>query len=355
MNELPYAEISEQIIPDSIDWDDFRVFLEVVRSGSFNRAAARLKMTQPTVSRRLVRLEESIGVRLFDRDRRGPRLTYEGQRIYNEANAAQVALTRAANQASSSANRVEGDCKVFMGDGVASYWMTRFLAPFYNRYPNIELKLFGVHDSSSDKREMFDLSVHYYEPVDADPIAIRMGTMHFVPMASRDYLRVHGIPRSVDDLGRHRLLDLAVYLADMGSWASWSREDDTNAHTVLFTNLSAVLAEAVRHGAGIALLPTYAVLVDDCFVPLEIGVRFQAPIYVSYQRDAAKKWPVRATIDFLRTCVFDRKNMPWFRDSYVHPAEDWYKRLNSLMEQAMSRDAAREGTKGRAREELWEL
>ena len=333
MSGLPYTEIVEQSIPDGVDWDDFRVFLEVVRTGSFNRAATRLKMTQPTVSRRLLRLERAIGVRLFDRDRRGPRLTFEGQRIYNDASAAQTALTRAANQASNAASRVDGDCKLFMGDGVASYWMTRFLAPFFNRYPNIELKLFGAHDTLTDKREIFDLNIHYYEPADTDPIAVRVGTMHFIPFGSREYLSNNGVPRNVDDLGRHRLLDLAVYLADMGSWASWSREDSAS-HTVLFTNLSACLAEAVRHGAGIALLPTYAVLVDECLVPLDIGVRFQAPIFVSYQRESTKKWPVRATLDYLRNNVFDKKNMPWFRETFTSPANDWHKRLEEFVKAA---------------------
>lgn len=342
MSELRYAEIVEPSVPDGVDWDDFRVFLEVVRHGSFNRAAVKLKMTQPTVSRRLIRLEKAIGVRLFDRDRRGPRLTYEGQRIYSDASAAQVALTRAANQASSAANRVDGDCKLYMGDGIASYWMSRFLAPFFNRYPNIELKLFGAHEPSADKREIFDLHVHYYEPAESDPVAIRVATMHFVPFGSREYLRQHGMPRAVEDLSRHRLLDLAVYLADMGSWASWSREEAAT-HTVLFTNLSACLAEAVRHGAGIALLPTYATLVDDAFVPLDIGVRFQAPIYVSYQRDATKKWPVRATLDYLRTNVFDRKTMPWFRDSFVAPAPDWLPTLDTIIEKAGDGGSAESG------------
>jgi DNA-binding transcriptional LysR family regulator len=341
MSELPYTENVEQAETEEINWDDFRVFVEVVRTGSFNRAAARLKTTQATVSRRLLRLEAAIGVRLFDRDRRGPRLTFEGQRIYNDANAAHFALTRAASQATSAAGRVEGDCKIFMGDGVASYWMTRFLAPFFTRYPNIELKLFGAYDTAADKREIFDLQVHYYEPAEAEPVAIRLGTMHFIPFASREYLRINGVPHTIDDLQRHRLLDLAVYLADMGSWASWSRED-ANKHTVLFTNLSACLAEAVRHGAGIALLPTYAPVVDESFVPLDIGVRFQAPIFVSYQREAPKKWAVRATIDFLRHNVFDSKNMAWFRDTFAPPADDWNHRLNLLLQEAGRTQAARE-------------
>jgi DNA-binding transcriptional LysR family regulator len=341
MNELPYTESVEQAESEEINWDDFRVFVEVVRTGSFNRAAARLRTTQATVSRRLIRLEAAIGVRLFDRDRRGPRLTFEGQRIYNDANAAHFALARAASQAASAAGRVEGDCKIFMGDGVASYWMTRFLSPFFVRYPNIELKLFGAYDTAADKREIFDLQVHYYEPAEAEPVAIRLGTMHFIPFASREYLRAHGVPHTIDDLQRHRLLDLAVYLADMGSWASWSRED-AGKHTVLFTNLSACLAEAVKHGAGIALLPTYASVVDPAYVPLEIGVRFQAPIFVSYQRDAPKKWAVRATIDFLRHNVFDRKSMPWFRDAFASPADDWSHRLNVLVQEAARSQATRD-------------
>jgi DNA-binding transcriptional LysR family regulator len=332
MNELPYTTTEEDgSVPDETDWDNFRVFLEVVRAGSFNRAAVKLKTTQPTVSRRLNKLERSIGVRLFDRDRRGPRLTIEGQRIYNEASLAQAALMRAASQIAAAGRRVEGDCKVYMGEGVASYWMSRFLGAFFTQHPNIELKLFGANDPTVDRRELFDLHVHYYEPSEAEPIAIRLGTMHFLPFASREYLRVHGTPDDIPSLSRHRLLDLAVYLSDMGSWASWAR-DDSGTQALLFTNLSGCLAESVRHGAGIALLPTYAVLVDDAFVPLEVGVRFTAPIYVSYQRDAVKKWPVRTTLDFLRTHVFDKKNMPWFRESYVAPEPSWSSQLPMLVE-----------------------
>jgi len=336
MNELPYTDLEQAELPsEDTDWDHFRVFLEVVRAGSFNRAASKLKMTQPTVSRRLNRLEKAIGVRLFDRDRRGPRLTVEGQRIYNEASSAQAALMRAANQVAAAGRRVEGDCKIYMGEGVASYWMSRFLGGFFTQHPNIELKLFGANDPTVDRRELFDLHVHYYEPSESEPIAIRLGTMHFIPFASRDYLRIHGTPASIESLSCHRLLDLAVYLSDMGSWASWAR-DDSGTQALLFTNLSGCLAESVRHGAGIALLPTYAVLVDEAFVPLEVGVRFTAPIYVSYQRDAVKKWPVRTTLDFLRNHVFDKKNMPWFREGYVAPHPDWSIQLAALTERSSS-------------------
>lgn len=333
MSELHYAGIVETVAPDGLDWDDFRVFLEVVKYGSFNRAAAKLNMTQPTVSRRLIRLEKAIGVRLFERDRRGPRLTHDGRRIYTDATAAQAALNRAASNPASEAGRVDGDCKMLMGDAIASYWMTRFLPSFYDRNPGVELKLFGAYDTTTDKHATFDLHVRYYERTETEPVSIRAATVHYIPFGSREYFKKYEKPRSVEDLGEHRLLDLAVYLVDIGSLASWSHEG-TPLRTALFTNLSGCLLEAVRHGAGIALLPTYVALLDEAFVPLDLGMSFPLPIYISHQRDAVKKWPVRATLDFLRSGVFDRKNMPWFADSYVPPEPDWPDRYAACVRRA---------------------
>lgn len=321
-----------------MDWDDFRVFLEVALQGSFNRAAAKLNMTQPTVSRRLMRLEKAIGARLFERDRRGPRLTQDGRRIYNDAIAAQAALNRAANRTSHSGKRVDGECKLFMGDGIASYWVTRFLAPFFNRYPGIELKLFGAYDVAADKRDMFDLHTQYHQTVEAGEVSVHLATLHYIPFGSCEYFRTHDMPRSVKDLSSHRLLDVAAYLGDIGSLTSWSLEG-TALRTAFFTNLSACLAEAVCHSAGIALLPTYATIVDKAFVPLEIGIRFPVPIFVSYYPDTLKKWPVRTTLDYLRTCVFDRKTMPWFADSYIPPSADWTEHYANAMKQAAHADS----------------
>jgi DNA-binding transcriptional LysR family regulator len=331
VNELPHTEFVEDV--EGVDWDDFRIFLEVVRSGSFNRAAVKLKMRQPTVSRRLARLERALGGRLFDRDRRGPRLTTEGQRIHSETCTAQGALRRAAAQATGAAGSVEGDCKIFMGEGVATYWMSRFLAPFFTRHPNIELKIFGGNNPAVAKQESFDLHIHYYEPAELELVAVRLGTLHLLPFASREYLRLHGAPQTFESLARHRLLDPAIRLSDMSSWASWSKPG-TNARVALFTNLIGCVAESVRHGAGIALLPTYAVLVHHSFVPLELGIRYSVPIYVSHPRDAAKKWAVRAVLEFLRSCVFDKESMPWFGEAYQAPEVAWQRKLAVSLERA---------------------
>lgn len=321
-NELRYTNSSEEDLPKGLAWDDFRIFLAVVQTGSVNRAAIRLGLSQPTASRRLSRLEKRLGIRLFDRDRTGPRLTHHGRRILNDVSAAGYSLNRASRSANASQGRIEGDCRVVMGDGLATYWMPRFLGRFYEQHPNIELKMFVAQDSTAGKNESFDIQLHYYEPVEVDPVSIRIATLHFIPFASRAYLAHHKAPKTVEDLADHRMLEMTAYRIDKGPWSHWLKGAPMQTAPLL-VNQSAPLAEAVRQGVGIALLPTYIVATDDNFVPLDVGLHLPAPVYMSFQREVAKKWSVRAVIDFVRDTVFQRKTMPWFGEDYVFPEAHW--------------------------------
>ncbi len=320
--EPRHAELIEPDGGADADWGDFRIFLEVVRYGSFNKAAVKLRMTQPTVSRRLSRLEQAVGSRLFERDRRGPRLTFEGQRVYQEVIAAQLALTRAAAQPGHVRPALVGGCKVLMSEALATYWVTRFIALFLNRHPNVDVKLFGTNEISAERRDACDLHVHYYEPTNQERGALRLGMLHFIPFASRGYLRRYGTPHSIDELKNHRLLDQALHLSDVSNWVHWIRQKPVT-RTSFFTNLSGSLAEAVRNGVGIAMMPTYGSAVDEEFVPLEVGIRYQTPLSLSITRDAGHRWPVRAMVEFLRGTVFDHAAMPWFSTQYIAPHADW--------------------------------
>ena len=321
-NELRYTDSAEADLPKGLTWDDFRIFLAVVQTGSVNRAAVRLGLSQPTASRRLSRLEERLGARLFDRDRTGPRLTYHGRRILNDVSAAGQSLNRASNNATALQSRIEGDCRLVMGDGLATYWMPRFLQRFYDLHSNIEMKLFAAQDSTAGKNESFDVQFHYYEPVEVDPVSIRVATLHFIPFASRSYLERNPMPTSIADLANHRMLEMSAYRVDKGPWSDWLKGAPMLTAPFL-TNQSAPLAEAVRQGVGIALLPSYIVVTGDEFVPLNIGMHLPAPVFMSFQREVAKRWSVRLTIDFLRDVVFQRKAMPWFAEEYIFPVPSW--------------------------------
>ena len=319
---LPDAELLEGSRLPGLNWDDFRVFLAVVEIGSIHRAAEAVGLSQPTTSRRLKRLEEVLGVRLFDRDRAGSRLTHEGKRVYNEISSARFAMVRAARATQHPNRNIEGDCKIVIGDGLATYWLPYFVDRFFELHPNIELKLFVSLDTGAGKNEIFDIQLHYFEPVEANPISIRLGSLHFIPFASRGYLEKYGRPSTVQDLSKHRLLGHTAYLVDKGTWAAWANDAPAQMSSFL-TNQSGPLVACVKQGAGIALLPTYLAVTDDVLVPIDLGTHFPLPVFMSYQRGTAMKWPVRTVLTYLKDTVINRKTMPWFSDAFEAPGKNW--------------------------------
>lgn len=307
---------------DAERWDDFRYFLAVAKTSSIKKAAADLQTTQSAVSKRLDRLENALKVQLLERGPLGAQLTYQGQRVLNHALSAEAALSRAQEGARDAEARIKGDCSIKVGDGVANYWIADFLPGFFTRYPDIELKMMLDIEGETDRNELFDIRLHYMPPADTEQIAKVLGTVHFLPFASRDYLEEHGTPRSVDDLEHHRLIDQTQYLISKGTWASWF-SDAPLKYTALFTNQSSFLARTVRAGVGIALMPTYMVVADGDYVPLDIGMRLPLKLYASYRREQAQKNTVRTTLQYLRECVFDPKTMPWFESHFVTPDASW--------------------------------
>lgn len=82
-----------------------------------------------------------------------------------------------------------------------------------------------------------------------------------------------------------------------------------DGHAQFFTNSSPALAEAVRSGAGIALLPTYGSVFKTGLVPLEVDMRFETPFWLCYRLVAVTKRSVRIAIAFLKH-AFNHHTMP---------------------------------------------
>jgi DNA-binding transcriptional LysR family regulator len=208
--------------------------------------------------------------------------------------------------------------KIVMTDGLAAYWLPQFLPFFFDRYPNVELRIQVVGDTKQRNSDQFDMSIHFLQPTDPDMLTTRLGTLHFLPYASASYLEKHGTPHSISDLAHHRLLDTVLYLIDKGSWRTRLPDNVGDGATQLFTNSSGALAEAVRQGAGIALLPTYGSLFQPGLIPLELNLHYETMFWLCYRKTAAERPAVRAAVGFFKH-IFNVRTMPWFGDHYVAP------------------------------------
>jgi DNA-binding transcriptional LysR family regulator len=301
-----------------IHWDDLNLLLHVIRMGSFHRAADVLGLTQPTVSRRIARLERALGTSILTRMNNGVSLTLDGQALLDDLGTAQAAIERIRSRARA-APLPRDSVKLITTDGLAAYWLPHFLPHFFDAYPNIELRMQAAIDARGRSGEPYDMSVHYLHPSDPDLFTTRLGTLHFIPFASQSYLDKHGTPRSIGELGKHRLLDFILYLIDKGTWSARLPDEAVETATQLFTNSSAVLAEAVRGGAGIALLPTYGALFNPDLIPLEINMHYETAFWLCYRKSSADRAAVRTAIQFMKH-IFNHRTMPWFGERYIPPS-----------------------------------
>jgi DNA-binding transcriptional LysR family regulator len=314
------------------DWNDYRVFAIAARSGSFGAASRALRKTRQAVSLRVDSLEDRLGYKLLLRDATGVQLTRDGKRVLDLIERAETQLARTATIAGDPSDTIEGECRLALGDGMGTYWFPRFAAAFRRKHPRIALQTFTSTRRVMDKSPSHDILVQYNDTLDADLIAPRVATLHFMLFASRGYLEEHGTPRSIEDLKHHNIIDFTLPDNDRGMFATLRGFAD---RTVLIANAVATQCEAIRWDAGIGLLPSYAGFVHANLVPVIRDYGIAVPVHLCYEREIAKRPAVRATLKFLREVVFDRDRMPWFGESFVAPQEDW----PALMKQCITRAA----------------
>jgi molybdate transport repressor ModE-like protein len=314
----PYAKKDRPVtLPD---WGDFNVLLEVLRAGSLNKAAQALSLTQPTVSRHIDRLEQCLGAKVLERTTTGASLTREGATIVEDLNAVRNTVERIVQRFGNSAIERTETVRLITTDGVASYWIPRFLPAFFDLTNDVELRISTANVAGPDKNDNYDMSVHFMQPNDPHAKVYRLGTFHFIPYASPKYFEKHGCPKNAKEFAYHRLLDHAFYLIDKGTWKTRLPDMFENPKIDLFTNSSTVLVESIRNGLGIAFLPTYVSLFERDLAPIDVGMHYTTPIYLCFSAEAAERYGCRSIIHFLKH-IFDKRTMPWLRDEYISPKD----------------------------------
>jgi DNA-binding transcriptional LysR family regulator len=298
-------------------WDDYRYFLATSKAGSFTKAASDLGVTQSTLSRRIEHLEQQLGVRLFVRTQSGVSLTPEGQSILQAAREIEAKILEIQGSLIGADKRLEGTVRISVTDGLATFWIAPRLGSFHEENPGIAVELQCSIEPADALRMEAELSIQSEESESLELISVKLGTLHFVPWASRDYLKRHGEPHDTAELLRHQLLDHDIYHADKGDWSEWFGLARA-ANLISFkTNSSAALVSAIQNGAGIGLLPTYSCECIDGIVPLGLDLKTYSEIRLVYHPYLRETPRVRIVIDWLKG-LFDQDAWPWFRDEF-HP------------------------------------
>ena len=318
---VPQQERDRVALGSLTDWDAARIFLEVVRCGSFRSAAERLALSINFVRRRIDDFERQIGATLFTRDVHGTRLTDEGALVVSAVErmeAASFDLLRAGNFAT---NALTGEVRVAVTEGLGTFWLAPRLVEFQNSFPRIFVDLHCAMRSADVSRHEADVAIHLSRPAALDVKLVRLGKMHLMPYASQEYIETYGAPRTAEELLKHRLvLQVADQTAAKETLESWFPGCSLGDLLVMKTNVSSANYWAVANGAGIGVFPTYAGALGGKIIPLEIELRQSLDIWLSYHPSSGRIPRVRHMIDWLIE-AFNPAKFPWFKDEFVHPNE----------------------------------
>jgi DNA-binding transcriptional LysR family regulator len=182
------------------------VMAAVVETGSFARAGAALGLTQSGVSRAIARLEERVGVRLFDRNPRAVTLTDEGRRFHAQVAPLLVNLEEAATDAAQASASVRGRLRVNVDPWFARLLLAPRLPGLCATHPELSLDIV-VRDTLGDFiNDGMDVAVRFGDPEPSALVARKLFETHVVTCAAPSYLAQHGTPREPRDIEKHECL-----------------------------------------------------------------------------------------------------------------------------------------------------
>jgi len=304
---------------ERISWDDLRVFVVVARTLSFRKAATALRTSSSTILRRMERLEQTFGFRLFDRLPEGVGLTAEGRSVY--ASAQQMELASHSLRAHLDQDlTTRGMVRCSVTEGLGTMWILPHLAQFSRTHPTTIVDLRCSMEVADVLRMEADVAIQLEKPDRPDVKVVRLGRMHIYPFASQRYIDTYGLPKNVSEIGQHRLVHQKGPQVDEDATQRVLKVPSIEGIVALRTNASTAHAVAIELGIGIGGLPTYIVAIGTELIPVDIGVTHQTDIWMTYHPDARSIRRVAVFIDWLRT-LFDPKLYPFFGDEFIHPRD----------------------------------
>nr|WP_216663038.1 LysR family transcriptional regulator [Dickeya dadantii] len=238
------------------------MFVEVVDAGGFAKAGERLALTRSAVGKAIARLEERLGVQLFQRTTRTQSLTEDGQQYYERCIRAIDELRAGEALLESGRREVAGKLRVSLPVLFGRYCVAPILRNYARQHPRLELEL-NFSDRYVDLiADGFDLALRNGTLGNESSLrARRLVSQRKVLCAAPAYLAAKNEPRSLEDLSEHDLL--AYWRKDHG--IPWRLPDSTGelvdiqvTSRMRFNDLE-VVADAAVEGMGIAWLPHWLI------------------------------------------------------------------------------------------------
>jgi DNA-binding transcriptional LysR family regulator len=299
-------------------WDDLKSFLICAKYKSFRNGAEILGLTSTTLMRRIDRLEERIGCKLFLRDQSGLTLSEEGIAMIPDATEMERRAFNILRRAHQSSNDPAGTVRVAVTEGPGNFWILPRLIDFQKTYRKITVDLRCAMEQADVARLESDIAIQLEPPTNPDLIVAKIGRLHIYPFVSEAYQKLYGVPSTLSELRNHRIVKQNAPQVDDGAYARILGLSSLEGVVGIKTNSSIGVLYAVERGAGVGFLPTSSIALGAALVAVDMGVSHHADLWLTYHKEFRNSDRHKIVIDWLKR-IFDPKAYACFRDEFIHP------------------------------------
>ena len=284
--------------------DELRAFVAVGETGSIVAAARSLNFARATLRRRLDELEARAGVPLLYRTAQGVTLTEagavlaaRGRRILQEANALLSSVREVGAEPA-------GELRFVFPVGLPPESVTSLFVALQKKYPHLSLRVRFSEDPLGGLLEDVDVAVHFGSRSPSRSwVSYELFRVRECLVASSEYLRRKGVPKTPDDLAEH---DLLAWDCPDGDPTLWPTRQGTTLRVAphMISADIHMLRRCAAAGMGIAFLPDAGVPESNGLVPVlpdEVGR--ERPIRVVVPAGLSEIPRIRAVLAEIRTFV----------------------------------------------------
>jgi len=266
-------------------YSEMLAFAWAVQEGSFSAAARAHGMSPSAISKLVTRLENKLGVRLFNRQSRSVELSVEGQVYYRSVCAALDAMNEASVAGDMLTANAKGTLRIHTMQTFARHQIIPWLNDFLVVHPDLQLEF----ELGAQFVDMFDqgidIAIHSGSLKSSSRVARKIATSRWVVCAAPGYIKRFGAPRSPEDLAMHRCLTFGF----PGSWRNWPFKGNSAVAmpSCVTSSQGDLLRDMALQGTGIARLAEFHISSDletGALIPLlaEHMAPLGEPIYIIY-------------------------------------------------------------------------
>ena len=284
------------------DWNDMRYFLEVAREQSASKAAAKLKVNQSTVSRRIAALEHDLGVSLFNRTSNGQFLKPEMEWLLPIAELMEETALTVTRELTSQKDVIKGVVKVATVEEMATMLIAPELPKFLKKWPGIKIELItGTRTLDLTKKEA-DVSLRLARPTQENLYARKVGGFGYAVFAGQTYYE----QITEQQLNNIETLDWMIldgHVPDMPDEV-WFKKNLSMVSPILRCTSPKTLMAAVQSGMGVAMLPRPSAYLHKGLIRLPIDTRgAYREIWLVVREELRNSRVIKAVMDFLEEAI----------------------------------------------------